>query len=261
MKSWQNPLFLSNILFPNLLFLYKYSPEDLEIIRRFITECRLALNKKLMLKLLNKRTVVVKMDNSLFYVKCFEDLYHALLCYEIETLAFIESAVTTGGTFVDVGSNIGGYTIRLARKSQVYAFEPHPLNYSLLCSNLKLNNLTGATYNCAVSDTVGVVKLYTSKYHGYHSIVNNQEGKYIKVDAITLDKVLACVKTIDVLKIDVEGAEPYVFRGAINTFLKTKFVVFEGSKNVSTFGQDFLTALGFKYVEKIDFYNVVYSSP
>jgi len=79
-----------------------------------------------MLPLLNKETAVIKTGDVLFYVKCLEDLYHALLCYEPETLAFIDNAVASGGTFVDVGSNIGGYSVRLARKSHVFAFEPHP---------------------------------------------------------------------------------------------------------------------------------------
>jgi FkbM family methyltransferase len=260
-KNLRNPSFLGSVMFPNAKFSNEYPYEDLEIIRRFLTESHVSLEKKLVTRLLNKTTGTVKIDNSLFNIECLEDLYHVSLCYEQETLSFIEAAVKPGGVFVDVGANIGGYTVRLAKKSRVYAFEPHPLNYSLLRSNLKLNNLNEASaYNCAVSDTVGDAELYTSKFHGCHSIVNRQE-EHVTVAVTTLDKILSDVKKVDVLKIDVEGAEPHVFRGAIKTCLKTRFVVFEGStSSIKVFAEGFLTALGFRYVGKFDFNNIAYSS-
>lgn len=261
MKNLRNPSFLGSVMFPNAKFLREYPLEDLEIIRRFLTESRVSLEKKLVTSLLNKTRGTVRIDNSLFHVECLEDLYHASLCYEQETLSFIEDSVEAGGVFVDVGANIGGYAVRLARKSRVYAFEPHPRNYALLRSNLKLNDLDEVSaYNCAVSDAVGSANLYTSRFHGCHSIVNPQK-EHVTVAVTTLDKILSDVKKIDVLKIDVEGAEPHVFRGAVKTCLKTRFIVFEGSTpSINVFAEGFLTALDFRYVEKLDFNNIAYAS-
>jgi len=129
----------------------------------------------------------------------------------------------------------------------------------LLCSNLKLNNLNGVTFKCAVSNTARIVKLFTSKYHGCHSLEHNNEGKFIKVNAITLDEALLEVKSIDLLKIDAEDAELDIFQGAFKTLLKTKIIVFEGSTSYKNMlAHDFLSRLGFRYIEQIDFSNRIY---
>lgn len=217
-----------------------------------------------MTHLLEGRAALIRVDNTMFYVTCLEDLYHATLGYEPETLAFIKSNQKRGGVFVDVGSNIGGYSVRLSKKSRVYAFEPHPKNYSLLTLNLKLNHRNEVySYSCAVSNkTSDDVYLYTSKYTGCHSIVINAKEGQIKVKTVKIDDILIDEKNIDFIKIDAEGAEPYILQGAKNTLLRTKFVIFEGSlPSVKLFANRFLLNLGFEYIRKLDFANYVYASP
>ena len=252
------PLLLFGILGFNKEVLHKshISEKDLKILKLLISKCYLyPYMRKLITELLNKKPTTVELDDRLFYIEDVEDLLHASMCYEAETLGFIESNVSLGGVFVDVGANIGGYTVRLARKSKVYAFEPEPRNYSLLVSNLKLNNLAASTYDYAISDTSGMLKLHTSEYHGRHSIEGARSSKagrnHARVKAFTLDDILLEEDPIDVLKIDVEGAEPKVLGGALNTLAKTKFVVVEGgTSQQENFVYKFLVNLGFRYLEK-----------
>jgi tRNA1(Val) A37 N6-methylase TrmN6 len=53
--------------------------------------------------------------------------------------AAILKRLAHGGVFIDVGANIGGYTIRVAKTARAYALEPHPRNFHLLKLNVKLN--------------------------------------------------------------------------------------------------------------------------
>ena len=263
-KNIKNPLFLGLVFFPILKYQGKYSAQDLQIIRWLISECNLSIGKKLMVHLLQRKAAIIQVDGTLFCVTCFEDLYHASLGYEPETLAFIENNQERDCVFVDVGSNIGGYSVRLSRKNRVYAFEPHPKNYSLLTKNLKLNNRNEYyTYNCAVSNKTGDnVCLFTSSFTGCHSIVINSKGGQIKVKTVKIDDALSNEKTVGVIKIDAEGAEPYVLQGAKKTLMRTNFVIFEGSiPNVKLFAHEFLVDLGFKCEGKLDFENYLYTSP
>lgn len=123
---------------------------------------------------------------------------------------------------IDVGAHIGVFTLRAARRAVeglVIAVEPHPLNYRLLMENVKRNNLKNVVaLNLALSNYNGTANLYESVFSGLHSLVT-RKGKFVRVPVKTLDRMveeLRIVK-IDVIKIDVEGGELDVLKGAEKT--------------------------------------------
>ncbi|UCD31127.1 MAG: FkbM family methyltransferase [Desulfobacterales bacterium] len=132
-----------------------------------------------------------------------------------------------GDVFIDVGSHAGKYAIRLARqignKGQVIAIEPEPYNFEILKRNVELNNFRNIILqNIACSDTNGDIKLYVDdKATTLHSIRKNSDiiGKEINVQTQKIDTLLLNlnIDKVDLIKIDVEGAELEVLKGSINT--------------------------------------------
>ena len=127
-----------------------------------------------------------------------------------------------GMTFVDVGANIGYYTL-LAEKSVgssglVIAFEPEPKNFGLLSKTISVNNLSNVrAYQQAVSDEEGEVDLFLSEEANpeAHKLSPQLGINKIKVPSITLDGLYALLgqKRIDFIKIHV-GVEPQILHGA-----------------------------------------------
>lgn len=140
-----------------------------------------------------------------------------------------------GETFVDVGSNIGYYTLRLAKavgqKGKVISIEPDPDSYEILTKNCKLNNLkTIELHNLAIGDHNGSVKLFRAETHsGQSSLDSNLETSKnsVSVNLSTLDELLEKLSIIDWMKIDVEGSELNVLHGSQKTLLKTKKILIE----------------------------------
>jgi FkbM family methyltransferase len=189
-----------------------------------------------------------------------EDFYHASMCYEAKTLAFVLKQLENGGVFVDVCANIGGYTVRVAKKARVWAIEPHPRNFQLLDLNVRLNHLQNnvRALRVAVASSLGKAELFISNYHGRHSLIHKDGGDTIKqrtieVDVVPLDLLLADEDHIDVIKIDVEGAEPLVLKGAREALKRTKVVVVEAAFPES-FSKAFkiLAMDSFKAVKRLD---------
>ena len=148
-----------------------------------------------------------------------------------------------GDVVVDVGAHIGRYALigskRVGPTGKVVAIEANPDNFNMLNRNVKLNQLTNMlTLNYAVFSEETKIKLYVTSDKLdptiYNTILLNRaiyKEKFVEVDANTLDNLLRQngVKAEDVnwVKIDVEGAELEVLKGATN--------VLSRSKNITTF--------------------------
>jgi FkbM family methyltransferase len=107
---------------------------------------------------------------------------------------------------------------------RVVAIEADPDNFQLLKRNIALNNLTNVlSLNYAVFSTKTRIKLYeqsaSAKYNSLILTRAKETEKYAEVNADTLDSVLELngINQINWIKIDVEGAEFEVLKGATNT--------------------------------------------
>jgi FkbM family methyltransferase len=152
-----------------------------------------------------------------------------------------------GDVVVDVGAHMGRYTLisskHVGQNGKVIAIEAHPGNFEILNRNIKLNKLTNVIpLNYAVYSEQTKLKLYLPVeelgYTMHHSTMFNyistkynmeSEGKFIEVNANTLDNLLLQQQQngishadINWIKIDVEGAELEVLKGAANILSKSK---------------------------------------
>lgn len=141
-------------------------------------------------------------------------------------LEIILQALPSGGTFIDVGANIGLVSIPVSRhpNTTVIAFEPDPLNFALLSANVAYAGAMIRLENAAVSHSAGTVRFARSEYNsGDHRIA--PDGP-IEVRTVRLDD-LALNDGPLVVKIDTQGAEPLVIRGGRKTIDRADAIVME----------------------------------
>jgi FkbM family methyltransferase len=144
--------------------------------------------------------------------------------YEEATTQLFRQLLQPGMVVVDVGANVGYFSLLSADQvgptGMVYAFEPEPVNHSLLQKNIDLNAYSNIlAMQMAVSNTSGCIEFFLSELDsGSHSIY--QEGARgvadkLSVTSTTLDSFLEELgwPNIDLVKIDVEGAELAVLEG------------------------------------------------
>jgi FkbM family methyltransferase len=156
--------------------------------------------------------------------------------YEPE-LTYLEKILSRGKIFVDAGANFGVYTLVASKivgeTGRVLAFEPSVQSFPVLRHNIALNALMNASaYRLALSEKSGKVWLY----HGPGPVQNSlgrdpsSSGEGEVVDTESLDNALrkAAVGHVDVIKMDVEGAEEMILRGAMKTLnVNRPVVIFE----------------------------------
>lgn len=133
--------------------------------------------------------------------------------------AFLTGYLKPGDVFVDIGANIGYFTIyaglRVGPHGQVHAVEPDPENIALLRANLELNGLTNVqVHQTAISDSSGEARLFRASFNsGAHSLFQkNDHSGGLKVPVARLDELLDGERPPKLVKIDVQGAECYVLR-------------------------------------------------
>lgn len=168
----------------------------------------------------------------------------------------IASCLETGDTAVDVGANVGALTVEAAacvgRNGRVFAFEPNPTVFPYLTENVALNALSQVEcLNYAVGDSSEPVRFDANPRSDEFSRVDPAGG--IEVPGTTLDESIPPDASIALLKIDVEGYELSVLRGATQTLARTQRIYFEVSDDhFARFGYtttdllDLLRAQGFE---------------
>lgn len=179
--------------------------------------------------------VIIKNKYGIFF--CDRNLYYALGFSSLVEPKIKEFLIknNSDGVFVDIGANGGMHTIPSARKMEgrVIAIEPEPKNFEILKKNIKLNGLKNViALNKGCFSKRGKLTFYLDDGGiGGHSFVNKDVGhKHIKISVDTLDNILKKlkIKSVNLIKIDVEGAETDVLKGAMKT-LKSSHpkIVFE----------------------------------
>lgn len=161
-----------------------------------------------------------------------ECYYYGL--FDPEEMSIIRDSIKEGDVLVDVGANIGGYSLFAASYgAEVYAFEPAPSTFKLLERNVSINPKLAAKIHPVqkvVSDSKGEVDFLTD-LDTVNRIVSEddpqtRESAVMKVPSVTLD---AFFNSINILKIDVEGFEKVVLGGAKTLLSKNdlKLIVLE----------------------------------
>lgn len=151
--------------------------------------------------------------------------------YEPFETSLFEQEVRSGDVVLDIGANIGYYTLLFASRvglaGHVYAFEPDPENFGLLRRNVELNGYENVTtVEAAVADERTTLTLYLSDESKAHRIYDAGGGRgTATVEAVQLDGWFAEQGDglkIDVVKMDIEGAEGLALAGMRGLLARTR---------------------------------------
>ncbi|MGN6178093.1 MAG: FkbM family methyltransferase [Mucilaginibacter sp.] len=136
--------------------------------------------------------------------------------HEFEDMAFLLHFLRETDLFVDIGANIGSYTMLASAEIGVrtIAMEPVPATYQNLVNNIRLNNITNRVkaLNIGVGSGKGSLKFSKMFDTGNH-VLADESAEFVLVDVEDLDSILSS-ECPSLLKIDVEGYETEVLNGA-----------------------------------------------
>ena len=179
------------------------------------------------------RRVCKSIDNYLYLCYDNDTISNSLSMYgywENNLIKYIEKYLNDDSIILDIGANIGTWSIPLAIKNRkIYSFEPFDSSYYALCGNIFLNKKERLIYphHCALTDNVNmktIMYLPESVNIGGCKLIstNNSEQKnnynLQTLDSFNFDK-------IDLIKIDVEGHELNVLKSGELTILKYKPII------------------------------------
>lgn len=139
--------------------------------------------------------------------------------YEYEKRVIFERTITAGSVVFDIGAHVGFYTllasVLVGPEGKVIAFEPSPRNLVFLKDHLHLNQITNASLiEAAVADSSGGARFEESDQSDFTGHIST--AGEIEVRAVSLDELIQSgeIPMPNYVKIDVEGAELLVLRGA-----------------------------------------------
>lgn len=172
--------------------------------------------------------------------------------YDLALTETIWRLTETGDSVADIGANLGYFSLVFAHRvgayGRVHCFEPHPLlqkkwqNHLRKWPQCKL-------YPVALSSVQGEMKLSIPKdfsnNEGIASLEKIDGAEQIQVRVSTLDQSLNG-QAVEIIKIDVEGHEMEVFKGAVQALKSVKYVLFEDFKNEKSPVVRFFRENGFK---------------
>jgi FkbM family methyltransferase len=147
------------------------------------------------------------------------ELFHA---WQPETADLLKKICKPGMTCVDVGANIGIFTLQMARhvgpSGRVFAFEPVPDFFQRLSHHVAINNLQSYVQveRLAASDSVTVGTIFASAATASCTRVSTHGVQPVEFHSVRLDDFLAGQR-VDFLKIDTDGFELNVLGGAMET--------------------------------------------
>jgi len=184
-----------------------------------------------------------------------DDILHVRPNYEMYLREWFSSIKS--GTFIDIGAHIGFYTCMVGQqiKGAIIAIEADPNNYASLRKHVKINNRQVLTYvlNYAAYHENRPVRLFiSSESPAQHSLIKGS-GHTIIVEGRTLDSIVdeliqtrGSLPTPYSVKIDVEGSEISVLKGASNILRQTSKILVEVSPGTLLFVKKILQDAGFR---------------
>lgn len=164
--------------------------------------------------------------------------------HDFPDMAFLLHVLRDDDLFIDVGANVGLYTILAcsAIGASGYAFEPVPSTYKRLIENIRLNHLENRVkcLNIGVGREQGNIVFTSNMDEKNHALASGEQSdNTISIEVSTLDAVLGG-ESPTLMKIDVEGYETPVLEGAIETLKKQTLhsVILELNGSGSRYGFD-----------------------
>lgn len=203
-------------------------------------------------------------------IRLFKDSVLSQLIYkgfEIEECEYLFSTLKEGDYFVDIGANIGLYSLLasdlVGKTGKVISFEPTPEIFSRFIDNIHINQFTNIEpFNIALSDFPGSLEfnVLSNGFDAWNSFAtpkNLSINSKIQVDVSTLDIELSRYdkSKIRVVKMDVEGWEKFVLKGGIELFKNYSPEVMVEFTEANTFAAgymvqeiyDFMFGLGYQW--------------
>lgn len=181
-----------------------------------------------------KYEVMIKTRYGLMYLpntidnQYFEIFYNGE--YEKGLVDYVCKSLPKDGVILDVGANIGSIAVPVALRRpdlMIYCFEGLTRNFNFLERNIKLNDLSNVfVFNLVLSKVEGdeIKFYYDEMFRGNSSIHNLYSNSYELHHTRTLDSVIKGLKLdrLDFVKIDTEGSESLIIKGAKEVLLKFK---------------------------------------
>lgn len=180
-------------------------------------------------------------------------------------LNFLRNYLKKDDVFIDVGANIGAYSLVaskiVGKGGRIHSFEPVTKVFERFGENIRLNNMTNITANQkAVYNTSDIISIFVSSVEnaGMSSVFHHdsESGIIEKVQAITIDDYVdkMNLQRVNMIKIDIEGAELFALQGMQNTLKKFRpITIIEISedvlKNSNQSGlevSDFMKSMGYE---------------
>ena len=244
------------------LFLYLY-----RVTNRILKKCahiKIPLSQKILYYIISQTLPYpefIRFDdykiNLLSQGKVSRELtYHRV--FEKEQTELIKTLVKKGDIILDIGANIGYFTLIFSKLSgttgKVFSFEPETTNFNVLRKNVEENNFKNIIIEkLAVSNQSGRKKLYLSEGPGGHRLFESNycTKDFTFVDVITLDDYFenkSIIEKITLVKIDVEGAELSVLNGMKSILKQNKNL-----KILLEYYEPFIKESGYSPKELFDF--------
>jgi FkbM family methyltransferase len=194
--------------------------------------------------------------------------------FDPEELAILKSRLREGFTFVDVGANIGAYSLWVSAlagpTARILAIEPQPKVFDRLTYNIGLNpHGTVKAVACAVADKPGELTLFLDPRNSGESsvkIVASSQAATIRVPATTLLDLIRNerLERLDAIKLDVEGAEDIIlepfFRDAPEALYPSLIIVEDGTRQWQTDVPKMLRDKGYRAVARTRL-NLIFERP
>ena len=219
----------------------------------------------LILNLLFRRMIISHLSIgsiNLYYDTVFTTKTFLDTCYDffIETQKL--SILPKNPVIIDVGANVGQFLFSVKSffpNASVYSFEPDPNIYPILEMNAKEYSKT-KTYRVALSNKSGKGAFFRdADFSVWSTLVQPGSGKKftkIEVDKAAGDTYFKELKSIVLIKIDVEGAELEVLRGMKATIKKTKYLLVEASLSRESSDDGSSHLLGYIFKNGFNLYSV-----
>ena len=188
---------------------------------------------------------LVRVDefNGTFRMSAKSDLLHRIVVekrYEPEIAEYCARYVDTKKDVIDIGANIGFYTVMFAKMVEsnvtVHAIEPSMMARKRLIENIEINKVSNCVkvFGGAISNIIGTVDLHTvdgkEEYSSLgqmsHAAISKDVFTSHKVESVTLDEFIRRESVSPgFIKMDVEGVEHLVFEGAEHTLEKHRPII------------------------------------